>query len=130
MNIFLKLQLHTHHSLDFIRELKMLKITGYIYTSTIKYLFMWQCLHLCPFSFFSPRGSLLLEFTHSSGWGGVSVYLSLIARSRGWALINFFCLWDGRLFEVGANSRLGAYSNKYAMLLSFVKGSANPSHCT
>ena len=31
----------------------------------------------------------------------------------GWALINFFCLLDGRLFEVGANSRLGAYSNKY-----------------
>ena len=31
MNIFLKLQLHTHHSLDFIRELKMLKITGYIH---------------------------------------------------------------------------------------------------
>ena len=30
-----------------------------------------------------------------------------------WALINFFCLYYGRLFEVGANSRLGAYSNKY-----------------
>ena len=30
----------------------------------------------------------------------------------GWALINFFCLQDGRLFEVGANSRLGANSNK------------------
>ena len=28
---------------------------------------------------------------------------------RGWALIKFFCLLDGRLFEVGANSRLGAY---------------------
>ena len=35
------------------------------------------------------------------------------ALIRGWALINFFCLWDERLFEVGANSRLGAYSNKY-----------------
>ena len=23
--------------------------------------------------------------------------------------------WGGRLFEVGANSRLGAYSNKYGM---------------
>ena len=44
---------------------------------------------------------------------GVSAYLSLIEGRRGWALINFFCLWDGRLFEVGANSRLGAYSNKY-----------------
>ena len=32
---------------------------------------------------------------------------------RGWALINFFCLQDGRLFEVGANSRLGVYSTKY-----------------
>ena len=35
------------------------------------------------------------------------------ALIRGWALINFFCLWDERLFEVGANSRLGAYSNNY-----------------
>ena len=31
----------------------------------------------------------------------------------GWALINLFCLKDGRLFEVNANLRLGAYSNKY-----------------
>ena len=28
-------------------------------------------------------------------------------------LIKFFCLLDGHLFEVGTNSRLGAYSNKY-----------------
>ena len=34
---------------------------------------------------------------------------------QGWVLINLFCLWDGHLFEVGANSRLGAYSNKYGM---------------
>ena len=40
-----------------------------------------------------------------AGWGW--------ALNRGWALIQFFCLQDGRLFEVGANSRLGAYSNKY-----------------
>ena len=59
---------------------------------------------------------------HSSGWGwggrlfvfdwegeGGGVGWTLI---RGWALINFFCLRDGRLIEVGANSRLGAYSNK------------------
>ena len=39
------------------------------------------------------------------------------ALIRGWALINFFCLQDGRLFEVGANSRLGTYSNKYGILL-------------
>ena len=35
-----------------------------------------------------------------------------------WALINFFCLKDGCLFEVGANSRLGAYSNKYGISFS------------
>ena len=34
----------------------------------------------------------------------------------GWALINFFSLWDGRLIDVGANSRLSASSNKYGML--------------
>ena len=45
------------------------------------------------------------------------------ALIRGWALINFFCLWDGRLFEVGANSRLGAYSNKYG---SRILGSLEP----
>ena len=37
------------------------------------------------------------------------------ALIRGWAVINFFCLLDGRLFEVGASSRLGAHSNKYGM---------------
>ena len=42
------------------------------------------------------------------GWGWALI--------RGWALIKFFCLQDGRLFEVGANSRLGAYSNKYGKL--------------
>ena len=31
----------------------------------------------------------------------------------GWMLVKFFNLQDGHLFEVGANSRLGAYSNKY-----------------
>ena len=41
--------------------------------------------------------------------GGSGVGWALI---RGWALINFFCLKHGRLVEVGANSRLGAYSNK------------------
>ena len=42
------------------------------------------------------------------------------ALIRGRALINFFCLWDGRLFEVGANSRLGAYSNKINMVFTVV----------
>ena len=40
------------------------------------------------------------------------------ALIQGWALINFFRLYDGHLFEVGANSRLGAYSNKYGILIS------------
>ena len=59
----------------------------------------------------------------------MSVYLSLIGRRRGWAiirdwaLINFFCLQDGRLFKVGANSRLGAYSNKYGIVLTRTDGS-------
>ena len=44
------------------------------------------------------------------GWGWALI--------RGWALIKFFCLQDGRLFEVGANSRLGAYSNKYGILFN------------
>ena len=34
---------------------------------------------------------------------------------QGWALINFFCLSGGRLFEMGAHSRLGAYLNKYGI---------------
>ena len=55
----------------------------------------------------------------------MGAYLSLSLRGRearwgwalirGWALIEFFCLQDGRLFEVGANSRLGAYWNKYSI---------------
>ena len=45
------------------------------------------------------------------GWGWAFI--------RGWALINFFCLLDGHLFEVGANSRLGAYSHKYGTLASW-----------
>ena len=61
-------------------------------------------------------------YNYSLGGVEVSAYLSLIGRRRGcaliqgWALINFFCLQDWRLFEVGANSRLGAYSNKYGKL--------------
>ena len=53
----------------------------------------------------------------------MGAYLSLILRRRGWgwgwalirgwALSNFFCLQDGYLFEVGANAKLGAYSNNY-----------------
>ena len=53
-------------------------------------------------------GGRLFEFEFEGVGGGVGW-----ALIRGWALIQFFCLQDGRLFEVGANSRLGAYSNKY-----------------
>ena len=42
------------------------------------------------------------------GWGWALI--------RGWVLIKFFCLQDGRLFKVGTNSRLGTYSNKYGKL--------------
>ena len=60
------------------------------------------------------RGSLSLISAYSIS---ISILLSLKwvgwALIRGWAPINFFSLWDGRLIEVGANSRLGAYSNKY-----------------
>ena len=62
-----------------------------------------------------PRESLLLEFIHSSGWGGGERLFEFDWEEEGWALINFFCLKDRRLFEVGAISRLGAYSNKYGM---------------
>ena len=34
---------------------------------------------------------------------------------RGWALINFLGFQGGRLFEVGAYSKVGAYLNKYGM---------------
>ena len=34
-------------------------------------------------------------------------------------LLTFFCLWDGRLFEVGANLSLSAYSNKYGIYFLF-----------
>ena len=46
-----------------------------------------------PWRKLRPQGILLLEFTHSSGWG------------RGERLFEFD--WEGE--EVGAYSRLGAY---------------------
>ena len=50
------------------------------------------------------REGLLFEFV----WEGVGWGWALI---RGWALINFSA------FRMGANSRLGAYSNKYGIEL-------------
>ena len=60
-----------------------------------------------------------------SGWGGGGCFIEFEwdregggvgwALIRGWALINFFCLWDGRLFEVCANLSMGANSNKYGI---------------
>ena len=55
---------------------------------------------------------LLIEFDWEWEGGGLGW-----APIRGWALLNFFCLQDGRLFEAGANSRLGAYYNKYGISL-------------
>ena len=45
-----------------------------------------------------PRGSVLVEFIHQSGWGGSKRLFEFDfeeegwAIIRGWALINFFCL--------------------------------------
>ena len=50
-HFFFKLQLHTHHSLDFIGELKMLKITGYIHLH-YKIPFYVAMLALVSFFFF------------------------------------------------------------------------------
>ena len=50
----------------------------------------------------------LILFEWEGRGGGVRV-----SAIRGWALTNFFCLQDGRLFEVGTYSRLGACSIKY-----------------
>ena len=56
------------------------------------------------------EGGRLFEFEFQGVGGDVGW-----ALIRGWALIKYFCLLDGRLFEVGANSRLGAHSNKCGM---------------
>ena len=55
-------------------------------------------------------------------WGGGVLVGTFI---QGWVLIYFFCLPDGHLFEVGANSKLGAYSNKYGIW----KYPPPPCHC-
>ena len=52
----------------------------------------------------------------------MGAYLSLSGSGR-WGgdgrLLNFSdCLQDGRLFEVGANSRLGTYLNKYGITMT------------
>ena len=68
-------------------------------------------------SFGGGRGKGVGAYVRFSGSGRVVGWgWALI---RGWALLKFFYLQDGRLFEVGANSRLGAYSNKYGMKKSF-----------
>ena len=62
-----------------------------------------------------------MELIHLSGWVGGERFFESDweeegwALIRGWELINFFCLYHGRLVEVGASSRLGAYSNKYGI---------------
>ena len=48
------------------------------------------------------------------GWGWVLIWVWLRGGGGG-------CLFEaGRLYEVGANSRLGTYSNKYSISLSFL----------
>ena len=52
-----------------------------------------------------PRGSLLLEFIHSSGWGGGERLLSLIGRRRGGRLFEAERLLTFSAFSMGAYSR-------------------------
>ena len=51
------------------------------------------------------------------GGVGVSAYLSLNLRRRGGRLFEAGRLLTFSAFRVGANSRLGAYSNKYGKWL-------------
>ena len=61
-----------------------------------------------------PRGSLLLEFIHSSGWGGGKRLFELDWEDeRGGCFFEAEGLLTFSAFRMGANSRLGAYSNKY-----------------
>ena len=54
-----------------------------------------------------------LSLSGSGRWGGDG---RLFEDGR---LLNFSdCLQDGRLFEVGANSRLGTYLNKYGITMT------------
>ena len=54
------------------------------------------------------------------GWG--------LALIRGWALIKFFCLQDGHLFEVGANSRCLFKNGCFGSLLGTGFSQRNYSH--
>ena len=73
------------------------------------------CNNQYPFCFCT----LYLPYLCFGGWEGGGAYSRLGAQNyflggfgwaliRGWALINFSYLKGGRLFEVGAYSRLGA----------------------
>ena len=75
MNIFFKLQLHTHHSLDFIRELKMLKITGYIHLH-YKIPFYVAMLALVSFFFFFLIIHREFCFNMFSVWYKVATHVS------------------------------------------------------
>ena len=63
----------------------------------------------------TKQGFCKIVWKKTSVFGRVSYYL-LFEFECEWVLINFFCLYDGRLFKVGANSTLGAYLNKYGIL--------------
>ena len=53
------MQLHTYHPLDFVRKLKMFKITAYIHLY-YKIPFKWHCLYTCDFFFFFDNSQRVL----------------------------------------------------------------------
>ena len=65
-----------------------------------------------------PRGSLLLELNHLSGWGGGERLFEFDWEEEGVRLFEAGRLLTFSAFRMGANSRLGAYSNKYGSCFS------------
>ena len=59
------------------------------------------------------------------GWALFEFELEGRGRGVGGRLLTFSTFRMGRLFEVGANSRLGAYSNKYGMRVSYSLGTGS-----
>ena len=69
-------------------------------TKQIFYKILWRKLR--------PRGSLLLEFNHSSGWGGGERSFKFDWEEEG---MGAYSRLTFSAFRMRANSRLGAYSN-------------------
>ena len=59
----------------------------------------------------SSGKSLISTYSIFGGWGGGGRYKFEFE----WEWEESGVGWGGRLFEVGANSRLGTYSNKYGI---------------